>query len=49
MWCYYRYWSCQEARPFITDTDIERVMKQRQQNEMRKGDIQQKSYQIVEF
>ena len=30
MWCYYHYCPCQEARPSLTDTDIERGVKKRQ-------------------
>ena len=49
MGCYYHYCSCQEARPSLTDTDIERGVKKRQQDEMRRDYIQQKGYQIVEI
>ena len=46
---YYHYCPCQEARPPLTDTDIERGVKKRQQDEMRRDYIQQKGYQIVEM
>ena len=49
MGCYYHYCPCQEARPSLTDTDIERGVKKRQQYEMRGNYIQQKGYQIVEM
>ena len=49
MGCYYHYCSCQEARPSLTDTDIENGIKKRQQDEMRRDYIQQKGYQIVEM
>ena len=49
MVCYYHYCPCQEARPSLTDTDIERGVKKRQQDEMRRGYIQQKGYPIVEM
>ena len=49
MWCYYHYCPCQEARPSLTDTDIERGVNKRQQDEMRRDYIQQKVYQIVEM
>ena len=49
MGCYYHYCPCQEARPSLTDTDIERGAKKRQQDEMRSGYIQQKGYGIVEM
>ena len=32
---YYHYCPCQEARPSLTDSDIERGVKKRQQDEMR--------------
>ena len=44
---YYHYCPCQEARSSLTDTDIERGMKKRQQDEMRRDYIQQQGYQIV--
>ena len=47
--CYYHYCPCQEARPSLTDTDIERGVKKRQQDEMRRDYKQQKGYQIVEM
>ena len=49
MGCYYQYCRCQEARPSLTDTDIESGVKKRQQDEMRRDYIQQKGYQIVEM
>ena len=49
MGCYYHYCPCQEARPSLTDTDIERGVKKRQQDEMRRVYIQQKGYEIVEM
>ena len=49
MGCYYHYCPCQEARPSLTDTDIERGVKKRQQDETRRDYIQQKSYQIIEM
>ena len=49
MACYYHYCPCQEARPSLTDTDIESGMKKRHQDEMRRDYIQHKCYQIVEM
>ena len=50
MGCYYHYCLCQEARPSLTDTDIGRGVKKRQQDEMRRDYIQQKGYyQIAEM
>ena len=47
MGCYYHYCPCQGARPSLRDTDIERGVKKRQQDEMRRDYIQQKGYQLV--
>ena len=49
MGCYYHHCPCQEARHSLSDTDIEKGMKNRQQEEMRRDYIQQKGYQIVEM
>ena len=49
MECYYHYCPCQGGRPFLRDSDIERRMKKRQQDEMRRDYIQQKGYEIVEM
>ena len=46
---YYHHCPCQEARLSLTDTDIEKGIKKRQQDEMRRGYIQQKCFQIVEM
>ena len=46
---YYHYCPCQEARPSLTDTDIERGVKKLHHDEMRRDYIQQKGYQIVEM
>ena len=48
MGCYYHYCPCQVSRPCLTDTDFERGVKKRQQDEMRRDYIQQKGYEIVE-
>ena len=49
MGCYYHYCRCQEARPSLTDTDIEGGVKKRQQDDMRRDYIQQKHYENVEM
>ena len=49
MGCYYHNCPCQEARPSLTDADIERGVKKRQQDEMLRDYIQQKGYEIVEM
>ena len=43
MGCFCHYCPCQEARPSLIDTDIERGVMQRQQVEMRSDYIQRKS------
>ena len=47
MGCYYHYCPCQEARPSLSDTDIERGIKKRQQDQMHRVYIHQKCYEIV--
>ena len=49
MGCYHHYCPCQKASPSLTDSDVERGVKKRQQNEMRRDYIQQKGYEIVEM
>ena len=49
MRCCCHYCPCQEARPFLTDTDFERGVKKRQQDVMRREYIQQEGYQVVEM
>ena len=49
MGCFYHYCPCQKARPSLTDADIEKGVKKRQQDEMRRVYIQQKGYKIVEL
>ena len=49
MGCYFHYCPCQEARPSLTDTNIQRRVKKRQQDEMRRDYIQQKGYRVVEM
>ena len=49
MGCYYHYCPCQEARPSLTDTDIERGVKKRQQDEKRRDYIQQMVTKLLKF
>ena len=49
MGCYFYYCSCQEARPSLTDNEIMREIKKREQDQMRKQYIQQKGYKINEM
>ena len=49
MGCFYHYCPCQGACSSLTDTDIKRGVKKRQQDEMRRDYIQRKGYQSVEM
>ena len=49
MGCFYHYCSCQEARPFLTEEDIERGNKKREMDQMRKQYIREKGYNVVEM
>ena len=47
--CHYHYCPCQEARSSLRDTDIEKGVKKRQQDEIRRDYIHQNGYQINEM
>ena len=47
MGCYYHYCPCQETRPSLTDNEIMRGMKKREQDQMRKEYIQQEGYEVI--
>ena len=49
MGCFYHYCSCQEARPALTEEDIERGNKKREMDQMRKQYIKEKAYNVVEM
>ena len=49
MGCYFHCCPCQEARPSLTDNEIMRGRKKREQEQMRKDYIQQKGYKIIEM
>ena len=49
MGCFYLYCSCREARPSLTDKDIERGNKKRGVDQMRKQYIKEKGYTVVEM
>ena len=49
MGCYYHFCSCQEARPSLTDQDIERGNKKREMNDMRREYMKEKGYKIEEM
>ena len=40
--CYFHYRPCQETRPSLTDNEVKRRLKKREQDQMRKEYIQQK-------
>ena len=49
MGCFYHYCPCQEARPSLTEEDIERGNKKREMDQMRKQYIKEKGYNVVEM
>ena len=49
MGCYFQNCPCQEARSSLTDNEIMRGRKKRDQDQMRKEYIQQKGYKINEM
>ena len=49
MGCFYHYCSCQEARPALTEEDIERGNKKREMDQMRKQYIKEKGFNVVEM
>ena len=49
MGCFYHYCPCQQARPSLTEEDIERGNKKREMDQMRKQYIKEKGYNVVEM
>ena len=49
MGCFYHYCRCQEARPSLTEEDIERGNKKRELDQMRKQYIKEEGYIVVEM
>ena len=49
MGCYYHFCSCQEARPSLTEQNIERGNKKREMDDMRGEYIQEKGYKVEEI
>ena len=49
MGCYYHYYPCQEARFSLTDEEIQRGIKKREPEELRKQYIQEKGYNVIEM
>ena len=48
MGCFYHYCPCQETRPSLTEEDIERGLKKREMDQMRKQQwIKGKGYNVV--
>ena len=47
MGCFYHYCPCQETRPSLTEEDIERGLKKREMDQMRKQYIKEKGYKVV--
>ena len=47
--CYYHLCSCQEARPFLTEQDIEQGNKKREMDDMRREYIKKKGYKVEEM
>ena len=49
MGCFCQYCSCQEARPSLTEEDVEHGNKKRDMDQMRKQYIKEKRYDVVEM
>ena len=49
MGCFYHYCPCQETRPSLTEEDIERGLKKREKDQMRKQYIKEKGYNVDEM
>ena len=49
MGCYYHFCSCHEARPSLTEQDIERGNKKREMDDMRREYIKEKVYKVEEM
>ena len=49
MGCFYHYCPCQRARPSLTEEDIERGLKKREMDLLRKQCIEEKGHNVVEI
>ena len=49
MGCFYHYCPCQETRPSLNKEDIERGLKKREMDNLRKQYIKEKGYNVVEL
>ena len=47
--CLYQYCPCQEARPSLTEEDVDRGNKRREMDPMRKQYIKEKGYNIAQM
>ena len=47
--CHFYYFLCQEAQPFLSDADIEKGVRKWDQDKMRRDNIRQRKFQIVEM
>ena len=49
MGCYYHFCPCQESRPSLTEGEIQRGIKKRELDELRKQYVQEKGYNVMEM
>ena len=49
MGCFYHFCPCQEVRPFLTEYDIQRGIKKRELDELRRNYIKQKGFTVIEM
>ena len=49
MGCYYHYCPCQEARPSLTEEEIQRGTKKREMDELRRHYLMEKGYTVMEM
>ena len=49
MGCYYHFYSCQKARPSLTEQDIERGNEKREMDHKRREYIKKKGYKVEEM
>ena len=49
MGCYYHFCPCQDARPCLTEEEIQRCIRKRELDELRKQCIQEKDYNVIEM
>ena len=49
MGCYYRFCPCQGALPYLTEEEVQRSIKKRELEELRKQYIGEKGYNVIEM